>query len=325
MTIIVAEVNNNQSILFFSGPQWLDSLWHDPFAKSLGFWCSDCIGKVKLGSQLNQQDFHMLPVKYYLWAILLAVWPWTVIADSVVSRYGFSVEQVYPHDPKAFTQGLIFENGRLYESTGLNGHSSLREIDLETGNVLRIKNLAPKHFAEGLTLYKGKLYQLTWKSGEGFIYDFDSFKYLEPFVYRYGEGRRKPWGLTNDGKELILSDGSSMIYFIDPTTHEEIRSIIVTRYSRELSKINELEYIRGEIFANVWQSDLIIRVDPTTGKVIGEIDLSELYPDRNPNEQVLNGIAYDRDRDRLFVTGKKWPKLFEIKLYELSTLNQREP
>ncbi|MEE2735601.1 MAG: glutaminyl-peptide cyclotransferase [Pseudomonadota bacterium] len=265
----------------------------------------------------------MLTAKYYLWAILLVVWIPDMLADSVSRQYGFSVVKVYPHDPQAFTQGLIFEHGRLYESTGLNGHSSLREIELETGKILRIKNLAPEHFGEGLTLHKGKLYQLTWQSGVGFVYDFNSFEYLEPFAYRYGEGKLNPWGLTDNGKELILSDGSSMIYFIDPITHRETRRIIVTRESLEIGKINELEYIKNEIFANIWQTDLIIRVDPETGEVIGEIDLSKLYPEKKSNNQVLNGIAYDRDQDRLFVTGKKWSKLFEIKLHDLSAINKK--
>ncbi len=269
------------------------------------------------------QDISMLTAKYYLWAILLVVWIPDMLADSVSRQYGFSVVKVYPHDPQAFTQGLIFEHGRLYESTGLNGHSSLREIELETGKILRIKNLAPEHFGEGLTLHKGKLYQLTWQSGVGFVYDFNSFEYLEPFAYRYGEGKLNPWGLTDNGKELILSDGSSMIYFIDPITHRETRRIIVTRESLEIGKINELEYIKNEIFANIWQTDLIIRVDPETGEVIGEIDLSKLYPEKKSNNQVLNGIAYDRDQDRLFVTGKKWSKLFEIKLHDLSAINKK--
>ena len=269
------------------------------------------------------QDISMLTAKYYLWAILLVVWIPDMLADSVSRQYGFSVVKVYPHDPQAFTQGLIFEHGRLYESTGLNGHSSLREIELETGKILRIKNLAPEHFGEGLTLHKGKLYQLTWQSGVGFVYDFNSFEYLEPFAYRYGEGKLNPWGLTDNGKELILSDGSSMIYFIDPITHRETRRIIVTRESLEIGKINELEYIKNEIFANIWQTDLIIRVDPVTGEVIGEIDLSKLYPEKKSNNQVLNGIAYDRDQDRLFVTGKKWSKLFEIKLHDLSAINKK--
>ena len=269
------------------------------------------------------QDISMLTAKYYLWAILLVVWIPDMLADSVSRQYGFSVVKVYPHDPQAFTQGLIFEHGRLYESTGLNGHSSLREIELETGKILRIKNLAPEHFGEGLTLHKGKLYQLTWQSGVGFVYDFNSFEYLEPFAYRYGEGKLNPWGLTDNGKELILSDGSSMIYFIDPITHKETRRIIVTRESLEIGKINELEYIKNEIFANIWQTDLIIRVDPVTGEVIGEIDLSKLYPEKKSNNQVLNGIAYDRDQDRLFVTGKKWSKLFEIKLHDLSAINKK--
>ena len=269
------------------------------------------------------QDISMLTAKYYLWAILLVVWIPDMLADSVSRQYGFSVVKVYPHDPQAFTQGLIFEHGRLYESTGLNGHSSLREIELETGKILRIKNLAPEYFGEGLTLHEGKLYQLTWQSGAGFVYDFNSFEYLEPFAYRYGEGKLNPSGLTDNGKELILSDGSSMIYFIDSITHKETRRIIVTRESLEIGKINELEYIKNEIFANIWQTDLIIRVDPETGEVIGEIDLSKLYPEKKSNYEVLNGIAYDRDQDRLFVTGKKWSKLFEIKLHDLSAINKK--
>jgi glutamine cyclotransferase len=225
--------------------------------------------------------------------------------------YTYEVIKAYPHDNKAFTQGLIFHQGLLYESTGMNGSSSLRRVELETGKVLRKIDVPARFFAEGLALFNGRLYQLTWQTQMGFVYDLDSFNKLREFSYA-GEG----WGLTRDSNSLIMSDGSSRIRFIDPETFEVQRLITVQDDRADITNLNELEYIRGEIYANIWLNDRIARIDPRSGKVNAWIDLSGLLsPEERPDSQaVLNGIAYDDASDRLFVTGKYWPKLFEIKL-----------
>ncbi len=230
------------------------------------------------------------------------------LAASPVSRY--QVVRTYPHDPGAFTQGLIYLDGYLYESTGLNGRSSLRMTELATGKVLQKQAVPAQYFAEGMTNFGGKLYQLTWQSGKAFVYDRFSFKLLREHTYT-GEG----WGLTNDGKRLIMSDGSAQLRFIDPQTFAVTGKLTVTDNGRPVSQLNELEYVRGEILANVWQTELIARISPVTGKVLGWIDLTGLLTQAEmQGTDVLNGIAYDAKQDRLFVTGKLWPKIFEIKL-----------
>jgi glutamine cyclotransferase len=223
---------------------------------------------------------------------------------------GFEVVQSWPHDPNAFTQGLVYRDGKLYEGTGLNGQSSLREVELETGAVLRRHDLAREYFGEGIDFFKGRLYQLTWRSHVGFIYDAATFQQVGQFNYAT-EG----WGLTDDGTSLILSDGTSTLRFLDPQTLTVQRSITVTDDGRQVSELNELEYIKGEVYANVWRTDSIARIDPATGRVTGWIDLTGLLKDedRTGNEDVLNGIAYDSARDRLIVTGKHWPKMFQIR------------
>jgi glutaminyl-peptide cyclotransferase len=224
---------------------------------------------------------------------------------------GFEVVQSWPHDPKAFTQGLVYRDGKLYEGTGLNGQSSLREVELETGAVLRRRDIAEEFFGEGLDFFKGRLYQLTWRSHVGFIYDAATFQPVGQFDYPT-EG----WGLTDDGTSLILSDGTGTLRFLDPQTLTVRRSLSVTDDGREVSLLNELEYIKGEIYANVWRTAQIARIDPATGKVTGWIDLKGLLKDedRTGHEDVLNGIAYDSARDRLIVTGKLWPKMFQIRV-----------
>lgn len=224
----------------------------------------------------------------------------------------YQVVHSYPHDPGAFTQGLIYVDGHLYESTGLNGRSSIRMVDLYTGKVLQKFDLPPNYFAEGLTDWGSTLVQLTWKAQKGFVYDRFSFSLLRTFPYQ-GEG----WGLTHDDQQLIMSDGSSYLRFLDPKTFRETRRIHVTDDAgRAVEELNELEYVRGEIYANIWQSDTIVRISPRTGKVLGKIDLSGIINKRelgNP-DAVLNGIAYDAAGNRLFVTGKLWPRLFEIRV-----------
>jgi glutamine cyclotransferase len=231
-------------------------------------------------------------------------------ADTIV-RYSYEVVQAWPHDTAAFTEGLLFRNGDLLESTGLNGQSTLRDVDLNTGRVLKEISVPAQYFGEGLTVIGSRAYQLTWTTGIGFIYDADTFQQEGQFAYT-GEG----WGLTTDGHWLILSDGTSRIRFLDPGTFKVVRTIDVTEAGRPVERLNELEWIKGEIFSNVWQTDEIMRIDPTTGKIRGVIDLSGLLPpeDRRPDTDVLNGIAYDDTRDRLLVTGKRWPKIFEIRL-----------
>jgi len=226
------------------------------------------------------------------------------------ARYTYEVVNTYPHDSAAFTQGLAFEDGLLYEGTGIEGRSSLREVVLETGKVRRKADLEAKFFGEGITLLDDRIYQLTWQNEVGFIYDRKTFERLSPFGYS-GEG----WGLTNDGRHLIMSNGSATLQFLDPKTFRVVRQIRVTEDERLIRELNELEYVDGEIFANVWHVDRIARIDPASGRLTGWIDMSGLLPGGRPHaEAVLNGIAYDRKGKRLFVTGKEWPKLFEIRI-----------
>lgn len=230
-------------------------------------------------------------------------------ADSPV--YSYEVVNVWPHDTNAFTQGLVFLDGALLESTGLNGQSTLRKVDLKSGQVLKQAEVPIQYFAEGLALLGGKLFQLTWQNHKGFVYDLDSFFLEKQFSYE-GEG----WGLTTDGRWLILSDGTDQIRFLDPVNFEVQRTIHVQREGQPVDRLNELEYIKGEIFANVWGTDYVMRIDPSTGKVTGVIDFTGLLAatDRGVGTDVFNGIAYDAATDRLFVTGKRWPKLFEVRL-----------
>lgn len=225
--------------------------------------------------------------------------------------YTYRIVNEYPHDPDAFTQGLVFEDGKFLEGTGLYGRSSLRRVTLETGEVLQIHELADQYFGEGIALFDDRIIQLTWKGGSGFVYDAESFERLGEFSYST-EG----WGITHDGERLIMSDGSSNLYFWDPETFEEIGRVSVFDANGPVRRLNELEHIQGEVYANVWQTDTIARIDPATGRVTGWIDLTGLLPaeDRTQLVDVLNGIAYDAAGERLFVTGKLWPKVFEIGL-----------
>jgi len=224
--------------------------------------------------------------------------------------YGYTVVRAYPHDPKAFTQGLVYVDGVLYESTGLNGQSSIRRVNLDTGAVLKKRDIAAKYFGEGIAVFKSELFELTWQSGVAFVYDRTTFAPKRSFKYA-GEG----WGLTHDQTSLIMSDGTEYLRFLDPATFAERRRLRVTGVGQPVKNLNELEYVKGEIFANVWMTDYIARIDPASGRVNAYIDLRRLLPEREiPPNSVLNGIAYDAAGDRLFVTGKLWPKLFEIKL-----------
>jgi len=230
---------------------------------------------------------------------------------NVIPVYTYQVLNTYPHDQSAFTEGLVFEEGVLYEGTGLYECSNLRRVELETGKVLQVRELPNQYFGEGITIYKNKIIQLTWKSNLGFVYDKSNFKLLQEFNYPT-EG----WGITYDGKYLLMSDGTSTLHFLDPETFEEISQIEVYENDVPVTKINELEYVQGEIFANIWLTERIARINPLTGQVTGWIDLKGILSPEDCNEKVdvLNGIAYDAKNNRLLVTGKFWPKLFEIEL-----------
>jgi glutaminyl-peptide cyclotransferase len=226
-------------------------------------------------------------------------------------QYGYRVVKTFPHDRTAFTQGLEYREGFLYEGTGKVGNSSLRKVELATGRVLQQYDLPQPYFGEGITVVNQQILELTWQSQSGFIYDKSSFRLLRSFNYP-GEG----WGLTNDGKQIYMSDGSAQIRVWDPATLKEVRRITVRDGATPITELNELEWVKGEIYANVWQTDRIARISPADGKVLGWIDLSGILPraERPDPDAVLNGIAYDAAGDRLFVTGKLWPKIFEIKL-----------
>lgn len=230
--------------------------------------------------------------------------------SSAAVVYGYDVVNSYPHDREAFTQGLIFRDGFLFESTGLNGRSTVRKVRLESGEVLQRRTVDQQYFAEGLTDWGDRLLQLTWQSNIGLVYDLASFTLTSTFAYR-GEG----WGITHDSRRLIMSDGTPSLRFLDPVTFRETGRITVRDGAASVDELNELEFVKDRIFANVWQTDRIAMIDPESGAVTGWLDLKGLLTGRDASgANVLNGIAYDSVRDRLFVTGKLWPRLFEIRL-----------
>ena len=250
--------------------------------------------------------------------VLLGVATFIASAGSVrtttripATQYSYELVNVYPHDPEAFTQGLLFRGGFLYESTGWKGRSRVRKVRLETGEVIQERRLDPDYFAEGLTDWDGKLVQLTWQAGVGFVYDLETLSILRTFRYA-GEG----WGLAHDESRLIMSDGTPTLRFLSPTTLTETGRLTVKEAGVPVAKLNELEVVQGRIFANVWQTDQIVIIDAQNGFVTGRINLQGLLApiDHLPGVGVLNGIAYDSANDRLFVTGKRWPRLFEIRL-----------
>jgi glutaminyl-peptide cyclotransferase len=254
-----------------------------------------------------------MPFRQLLLFLILLATAASAPANTSVDTAGYQLVRAYPHDPRAFSQGLLYLDGHLYESTGLKGRSSLRMVDLNSGRVLQNYDLPATYFGEGLTDWEGTLIQLTWQAHKAFVYDRFTFSLLKTFTYE-GEG----WGITHDQSHLIMSDGTSYLRFLDPKTFRVKRRIHVTGPNGQgIEDLNELEYVRGEIYANVWHSDRIARISPKTGKLLGWIDLTDLIDPRSlaPNsDAVLNGIAYDAKDNRLFVTGKLWPKLFEIKV-----------
>jgi Glutamine cyclotransferase len=245
----------------------------------------------------------------FLFSLILAA---PISPSAITPRYTYKIINTYPHDRAAFTQGLIYQDECFYESTGLYGRSSLRKVDLKTGMVLKKHSLPSLFFAEGITLFGTKIIQLTWKSKMGFIYNKENFEVLQTFRYPT-EG----WGITNDGRRLIMSDGSSTLFFLDPETFREVDKIeVLDQDGAAVKGINELEYIKGEIFANIWPTTRVARISLETGKVTGWLDLAGIVS-LEKDADVLNGIAYDENNDRLFVTGKLWPKVFEIEIFNL--------
>jgi len=226
------------------------------------------------------------------------------------TEWSVNVIASYPHDPSAYTQGLIIHNGKMYEGTGQYGQSTVRQVDLSTGTIERRAELRYEHFGEGITAFNGELYQLTWKSGLGFVYALDTLTLLRTFRIN-GEG----WGLTHDESGLIMSNGTSQLMFLDPKTFEIIHRLTVIDDGQPVGQLNELEFIHDEIWANIWFEERIARISPSTGEVLGWVDLSGLHPpSQRGYDDVLNGIAFDADSDRIFVTGKNWPRLFEIEV-----------
>ncbi|MDA3915279.1 glutaminyl-peptide cyclotransferase [Oleiagrimonas sp.] len=231
---------------------------------------------------------------------------------AAIPVYGYKVVHVYPHDTSAYTEGLFYRHGFIYESSGHFGTSTLRKVQLDTGKVVQLRHVPPQYFGEGIVAWKNRLIQLSWKSGTGFVYDLDSLKPLRHFSYS-GEG----WALTANSKHLFMSDGTPVLRILDPRTLRQTGQITVTADGVPVENLNELEWVKGEIYANVWLSNRIARIDPANGHVLGWIDLSGLLDTsrlQDPVNDVLNGIAYDARHNRLFVTGKCWPKLFQIRL-----------
>jgi glutamine cyclotransferase len=282
-----------------------------------GIWPSVCNNVIKTMIAMPIPLTRQLVV----FAAIVAISSLTVSSQGAIPptgsrapKYGYTVVKSYPHDPKAYTQGLEYVGGVLYESTGLKGQSGVRRVDLESGKVLQEQKIDPRYlyFGEGITIAAGKLFQVTWKDRAGFVYDPKTLKLIRNFTY-FGEG----WGLTHDPAGLIMSDGTSTLRFMELTRFQERRKLRVMDAGVPIANLNELESIKGEIWANVWQTDFIARISPKDGRVLGWIDLKGLlsapYKASGP-DAVLNGIAYDAQGDRIFVTGKLWPRLYEIKI-----------
>jgi glutaminyl-peptide cyclotransferase len=239
-----------------------------------------------------------------------------------IPRFKVKIIRTFPHDPDAFTEGMIYSGGFLYESTGLNGKSSMRKVELETGKVVKEFDLPSQYFGEGLTEWDDTFIQLTWRSGKGFVYNRETFSIEREFSFS-GEG----WGITHDGKSLIMSNGSDKLVYLNPRTFEQERVLPVLSGDKPVRLLNELEYIRDEIYANIWQKDFVARISPKTGEITGWIDMSDLRKELSDGQRadVLNGIAYDPEGDRIFVTGKLWSKLFQIEIVSQAEAGNQKP
>lgn len=244
------------------------------------------------------------------------------VPNPLVQNLGYEILATLPHDPACYTQGLVIDEGVFFESCGLYGQSSLRKVDPTSGVVQAETELDTSYFAEGLVLLEGKLYQLTWKENTGFVYNANTLELLRTFNYQT-EG----WGLTTDGSALILSDGSNTLYWVDPGTMHVVRQVNVSYQGQPVEYLNELEYINGTIFANIYLTDTIVAIDPDDGSVVSLIDLTGLRPEQNLGMQgeVLNGIAYDSINDKLYLTGKNWPNLYEVRLLPKTTATPTTP
>jgi len=295
--------NIPDSVLVYFNGKYVSSVKADPWEYSIPNSFTGATGRKSLkvtafkgGIQQNSETRFMI-----------------IYSDIVPKKNGYKVIHTYPHSRDAFTQGLIYDNGVLFEGTGQETGSSVREVQLETGKVLRQLNLDASLFGEGITLYHDRLFEVTWRNKIGFVYNKSDFKLINK-IYYPTEG----WGLTTINDNIVLSDGTNILYFYEPEMFTVVSKIEVYDNEKKVDQLNELEYINGEIWANIWQTNLIARIDPVSGKVLAYIDLQGLLPasDRDADTDVLNGIAYDSTAKRIFVTGKKWPKLFEIKITE---------
>jgi glutaminyl-peptide cyclotransferase len=272
----------------------------------------DAAGELVFRHEVRRQLWQAVVAGLIVLGIGLLVW-WQHGAgqEQQAPTQSCTIVKSFPHDPKAFCQGLLFHDGFLYEGTGNYGASSIRKVALETGKVLQQRKLDDELFGEGIALWEGQLIQLTWKNRTAIYYDRATLRERQRLNYQ-GEG----WGLTQDGRQLIMSDGTATLRFIDPATFAVKRQVVVRDGNRRVNRLNELEYVDGEVYANIWYEDRIARISPTTGQVLAWINLASLWPEgeRPHRDAVLNGIAYDAQHRRLFVTGKDWPKLFEIQI-----------
>lgn len=302
--VVLSVVDNNKqpdSVLIYYNGKRVKVLNSEPWAFTVPPVFSNSTGRKSLKITAFKGGKSQNPITRFM----------VVYSDIVPLRNGYKVINSYPHDKEAFTQGLIYDNYRLYEGTGQESGSSLREVELETGNVIRQHNLESSLFGEGITVFRDRIYQVTWTTKVGFIYEKSTFKVINKIYYP-----TQGWGLTTIDNKIVMSDGTNVLNFFEPEMFTVVSTIEVYDNERKVDQLNELEYINGEIWANIWMTDLIARIDPLTGKVLAYIDLKNILPEseRRPDTDVLNGIAYDKSGKRIFVTGKKWPKLYEIRI-----------
>jgi glutamine cyclotransferase len=304
--VVLATVDNNKlpdSVLIYFDSKLVKNIKSEPWEYSIPSAFTSSTGRKSLKVSAYKGGKPQNTITRFM----------IVYSDIVPKRYGYKVLHTYPHDRAAFTQGLVYENGTIYEGTGQEAGSSLREVNLETGNVIRQHNLEGSLFGEGIAIYGDRIFQVTWENKVGFVYDKATFKQKNKIYYS-----TQGWGLTTLNDKIVMSDGTNVLYFFDPESFTVVSRIEVYDNKEKIDSLNELEYIDGEIWANIWMTDKIVRIDPQSGKVLGFIDLKGILndPETDTSVNVLNGIAYDKDGHRVFVTGKNWPKLFEIKVIE---------